>query len=465
MWGESASEDEGSAPLQPVPPSSLGKRPVPPSSHDSDSDSEDSDSEDTATDPAAPGPSTPARPQRYNETDAFFDEDEESAVTSVDDDGTVWCTVPGFPTDRVRASSLGFLWLKEKNGVEHTTDGSPRKGDQRRKVTIDGRPYYVYTLVCRAFHGAPPTREHTPDHGRNGVFDEKGVAPDCTDNLELNLRWATKAEQNGNQKDRAPQRNGKPIIVRHLSWGAMTPPMRFGSGTEANKGLGVNNLHAVANGKQTRDGEWTAVWAPPLETQDDLVDAKTGEVERWVRALDTDRVWVSSMGRAWVKDNRGDGWGDKFTPVANDGMVYAVIGIDGVGHKFHRVVFFAFGNELKEGQTVDHGIDGVFGNGGDESNNKLSNLRAATGREQKLSQTLRPATEIMNDRKKPVQALALDAPPGTPWETFPGEGMAGVARQLTARHPERKFDSGSIGAVCRGKGGSTQHHGYRFRFA
>ncbi|HEY5409268.1 MAG TPA: HNH endonuclease [Caulobacteraceae bacterium] len=44
---------------------------------------------------------------------------------------------------------------------------------------------FVHRLVCRAWHGPPPTPEHQSDH-----FPDKTT----TNNVPENLRWATRAE-------------------------------------------------------------------------------------------------------------------------------------------------------------------------------------------------------------------------------------------------------------------------------
>ena len=51
------------------------------------------------------------------------------------------------------------------------------------------RNFYVHRLVCRAFHGPPPTPAHEVAH-----WDR-----DPTNNHYTNVRWATKSE---NQRDR-----------------------------------------------------------------------------------------------------------------------------------------------------------------------------------------------------------------------------------------------------------------------
>jgi hypothetical protein len=401
-------------------------------------------------------------PVRYNTTDAFQHGGLGQVVAVAGDPDVVWRTVPGFPEDRVRASDDGRVWTRDMKGVEKTTRGSINKGNQRAMIGIDGRPYALYHLVCRAFHGGCEGR--TADHGQNGTFKERpddDVVPDCTDNRALNLRWATKRQQVENQKKPKPQRTGKPIWVRHLRRLDHSTWEWFPSMGAAKKATGADSLHKVANDnkKQTHSSGWIAKWADAPETQENLPG------ERWVEAIGSHgRVWVSNMGRAWLMiTNSKTKWGYKFTPKINGGHVYASIGINGVDTLFHRVVWFSFGGTLAPGQTVDHGIDGKFGNGGDPADNRLCNLRAATESEQSLSQTRRPATERQNDLKHAVYARPLDAPADAPWEWF--QSMNEAARQLCARHPGKMFTSGNIRGVCNGIDGRKQHAGYHFRRA
>ena len=403
-----------------------------------------SDEEEYEVLPPSPKRAKVEKKVRGTDTDAYRTGGKGVIVVHADEPHVQWRTVPGFPPDRVHASRDGRVWAKDKQGVARTTRGSINKTTKRARIHIDGVPYLLHQLVCRAFRGPPPTRAHTVDHGNNGVFE--GVAPDVTDNRARNLRWATRSQQNDNQKKAKSKRTGKPIWVRRRDWDEATPWMWFESKEAARKATGADNLHTVANGKYIHSKGWIAAWADARETQDNLPG------EEWVDADGSDgRAKVSSMGRAWSMICNSTKWGHKFTPQINDGGDYARIKINGVKKSFHRVVFFSFGGVLKEDETVDH-IDQ------DKANNTLANLRALNRSGQKDNQTRRPAAEILNDRKHAVEARAVGAPFGTPWERFHGMGEA--ARQLNARHPDRKFEGGNISQACR-KG--CKHQGYHFR--
>lgn len=69
------------------------------------------------------------------------------------------------------------------------TTGYPRvslREDLKTKIIMKS----VHSLVCEAFHGEPPSPEHTVDH-KDGVR---------TNNFYKNLRWATHSEQRHTQK-------------------------------------------------------------------------------------------------------------------------------------------------------------------------------------------------------------------------------------------------------------------------
>jgi hypothetical protein len=143
------------------------------------------------------------------------------------------------------------------------------------------------------------------------------------------------------------------------------------------------------------------------EDQSDI----TGEV--WVQ--DAPRRMVSNMGRARLKLPRRETWGRKFTPKADEGQPYARM----ASTSFHRIVFFAFGGKLKDNDTVDH-ING------DRSDNRLTNLRASTKRQQQLNRK-RPCSGSHSSLKRAVRARYLDGD----WELFESQTLA--AKVLSTR--------------------------------
>ena len=91
----------------------------------------------------------------------------------------------------------GEEW-KEIDGITVSNMGrvKPNVGPVRTPVPSKSQTYAKFQnikfhrLVCRAFHGEPPTPSHTPDH----INRNRG------DNKASNLRWASKAEQNANMR-------------------------------------------------------------------------------------------------------------------------------------------------------------------------------------------------------------------------------------------------------------------------
>ena len=70
-----------------------------------------------------------------------------------------------------------------------------------------GNRFPVHQLICRAFHGEPPTARHEPDHQD---FDR-------TNNRADNLKWATRKENLNRSKeagrDNSGSRNGQAKLV------------------------------------------------------------------------------------------------------------------------------------------------------------------------------------------------------------------------------------------------------------
>jgi hypothetical protein len=296
-----------------------------------------------------------------------------------------WLSVPGFPPDRFRVSTKGFIQNHLNSGWTKPDLGHQYPSGYRR-VGVQGNYYYVHVLTCTAFYGVRPDKSYTPQHGPGG----KG------DNSIENLKgWATPTQQaNEYKKPRRSHVTGKPIFV----WKIGTPEdeaVLYPSVTNACKATGVNGLSQVANGKARQAGVFRAKWAPPREPQDDFPSEGNMPAEQWREVTPIFRV--SNRGRAWHKYPRGDAWGHKYTPVICTSAAYAVVRPIGSENYFHRVVFNAFFPGVLQGRDeVDH-IDQ------DRSNNQLHNLRKATRKENSMNRTLKGRTEINNSRKKPVR--------------------------------------------------------------
>lgn len=341
-----------------------------------------------------------------------------------DDDEEEWRPVPGISEDKILVSSYGRyrIRLKANSKMTPPLTGTPKKSGYVA-VCLNGKIHYLHRLVCMAFHGLCP-QGHTCDH----------VNKIRHDNRSKNLRWASSAQQRSNQRAiKKPPRTRKAVFVRHQDWPSSVPWRRFGSGLEAYKTWKINNV-VTALKRNGRVGEW---FIQRTLCQNNLDD------EVWVQ-VDT-RTRVSNMGRAQTKDNLGEGWSAKFFPTATQDRSYATIN----GHKsFHRVVFFAFGGTLREGETVDH-ING------DTSDNKFCNLRAATYSEQAHNKQT-PKT----NRHSTAVLARLSRAPQSQWEFFPS---ISEASKLLSERTSLKFFAGSIHHVLAGN--RAEHRGYHFRHA
>jgi hypothetical protein len=370
-----------------------------------------------------------------------------------------WRTVPGFAPEHVIVSSEGWVRVRNRKGLNPPVLGNQHPSGYR-KVSVNSQLYYVHSLILRAFHGPRPSSKHTADHIAKYDGDrtrERG------DNRACNLRWATADVQNKNQGKHKAKRNGKPIRVRRADWPTAREWVPYPSAKAAGAAIGIKRLGAVANSndavKSRKDAQgfrWLAEWAEPNEIQDDLppdpdyVDrmgvSKPQPKEEWRTAIYSDgkpvkNFRVSNRGRAQYFNVRSNDWEDRFTP--KPAVVYAMIG----ARTFHVAVFCSFGGVLAGDETVDH-VDG------DETNNLLSNLRAATKREQMLNRVFKPLNERSNSLKKRVGCRHRDWPVNTPPLEFAsqhdaaralGLGYANIGKNINqTRHRQEHERAGQL---------------------
>lgn len=81
------------------------------------------------------------------------------------------------------------LYSVNSLGIVYGLKGQPLKVQVHAKtgycyVSIAKRLHSLHGVVCRTFHGEPPTPKHEPNH-KNGIK---------TDNCESNLEWMTRSE-------------------------------------------------------------------------------------------------------------------------------------------------------------------------------------------------------------------------------------------------------------------------------
>lgn len=227
----------------------------------------------------------------------------------------------------------------------------------------------VHRLICTAFHGPPPSDQHTPDH----------INRIRADNRSSNLRWASKREQNLNAPSRVQTFNRRSRAVSQLdkATGAViaTYPSALAAarallGSHVKSGKAGTIVHAMS-GKQTSayGFRWSAA------SKDIAVDHRDGEV--WKRITDS-RASVSNFGR--VKSIRHTSMqGDKELlvhcpdqlPMAITNHVYKVmIPVAGAGRSFmvHRLVAEYFIDVVRQpGWRVRHEDNDLL-------NNHVSNL-------------------------------------------------------------------------------------------
>lgn len=310
-----------------------------------------------------------------------------------------WKGVPG--VEGLFVSSNG--WVKSDNGyrLDSMIPFNPSQGiSGYRRFKHRGVEYAVHRIVCLTFHGDAPSESHTVDHIQKYSGDflkERG------DNRACNLRWATGTEQNLNKKKESKPRNGKGVVIKHSDWDDYTPLLQFHSLLDTAKFLGYeksssNVSKAISKNWKLRN--FSLQWAIPNEVQVDF------HGEEWIKV--DERTYVSSMGRAQIRDNIGDGWGNRFTPKITHARDYARLR----DKFFHVLVAVAF---LGEKPSEKHSVDHI---NRDKSDNRLCNLRWATHSEQQLNKD-----KVSRSSRICKKVIAL-LPGHTTWTTYKSRSYA-----------------------------------------
>jgi len=160
-------------------------------------------------------------------------------------------------------------------------------GALRWEVGINGMTYSFHRLVCVAWHGPPPTPEHTVNH--------KDLGP--SNKLPENLEWLTVAESNQHSCDTNTDTNtdrkshagaqSKPVRGREV--GSKSEWTHFPSPNAAAHELGLNkgNISKVVSGKykQTQTGGWVFEWLPFEEHPGEVWKDVTVEVLNRLRGV------------------------------------------------------------------------------------------------------------------------------------------------------------------------------------
>ena len=193
----------------------------------------------------------------------------------------------------VLVASTGNIYRSydHKDDVKLVPSRVNPQGYKYVNIKVNGKvtPKTVARIVCRTFHGPPPTPQHTVDH-KNRIQ---------TDNRASNLRWATMSEQARNRATLTYVRHHPPIHTRQvhqldLQTGAVLAT--FASALEA--------ATAVLDSA-----------APPLQCKDG--SRKISEVIRGKRRQWHGFKWSSTHQRS-VADEKGEEWRD--VPLATRGM-------------------------------------------------------------------------------------------------------------------------------------------------
>jgi hypothetical protein len=357
----------------------------------------------------------------------------------------VWRRVPGFPKKTIHVSSKGWVrqWSKDQKAWER-----PKRGTEGTAyylvIKVHGSTYRVHILINRAFHGAPPSEEHTTDHKHKRPDGSK--RKERQDNRAVNLDWEDASGQNKNQTHTdARYADDRPLEVRseraREGW-TVGEWVWFQSQPKAAEAVGVHQVSVSAwlAGKQKCSTGWAVRWAEPYEPQHDLPATDDDPAEVWIKV--DDKTWVSNRGRAWQPYRKSKTW-RKFTPRATEGTDgYPKITVGSKIQRFHIVLFDAFFPGVRGDHTIDH----INRDRGDA---RLSNLRPATRSEQNLNRTRKPKGDGNQDSKKTrIKYRRADAPDDAPWQKCNGTGE--LARRLTEA-TGKQYDQGSTSSASNGK--------------
>jgi hypothetical protein len=352
-----------------------------------------------------------------------------------DEHGT-WKAIPGLSQSKVIVSSLGYTRLQHKPGMPL---GKPTLTSQDshgyRTVRVNKRSFRICRLVLLAFHGQPPSTDHTADHiaKYDGDFmKERG------DDRMQNLRWATKSMQRKNTS-KAKRNSGKISITATPVDGGN--PVTFDSYNEAARELGLSagNISNVVNGTCNS----TCGWMFCINCDNEVLDG-----ELWKEV--TKEIQVSCFGRVKRRRNANIPWKPPYRVLPSDDRPYARVQIGTKAHNFHNLVWDAFGTRaLRPGETIDH-IDN------DTTNNMISNLRPATKRQQSLNQ--RRSSD--GTKRMSLKQMIEGRPPNGSWQRWNSQHDAADELNARLKPTGKKFSQSNISQAIR-KG--CMHMGWEWR--
>lgn len=280
----------------------------------------------------------------------------------------------------IEASSQGRVRNAVTGQVRRPT--SDRYG--RARLAACHSTYFVAQLVCRAFHGPPPTPQHLVRH----------VDGDPANDAEPNLEWATRTELRAKAK-RAE--GGRSLQV--ISTDEKGQTRRYATVKEAADATGVSRwqITECAYGRREAAGglKWSRAGAPRV--------SEKIEGEEW-RGVESplSRYEVSNMGRV-----RNKVWGSLLS-VHIQAYGYAEVCMrddDGKGcnRLIHGLVARAFLPTPPEGKNqVDH-VNGR------RDDNRVENLQFVSGHENVARALGRPVAGVDDEGKEIRFASATDA--------------------------------------------------------
>jgi len=314
-----------------------------------------------------------------------------------------WKYLPG--NELIQISDQGDVKTWETRNKRWSPEFKPNANKQGYVYFVhQAKRYPVHQLVALTFIGPPPSSTHTVDH----------IDQNRSNNAVTNLRYATREEQQRNQRKQRARVDARPILVWKINCDPSTAT-KFESVADASNELGLDhgNLYTVASGKRRSIKGYNVKFC---ELEEEIIP---NEEFRLV-----DGFHVSQFGR-YKKLNSIR----ILKPIPGAGAVYCTVGTN---VSFHHLVAKAFPEIVGIKPSENHNLDHIDRN---PLNNNASNLRWLTQSDQLRNQTRVKPSELASVRKIAVEISA----PGSQWIKF--SSIHDAARYVTAKVGDRVKDS------------------------